>query len=102
MPLMGFESSVVYYDSEARFAGESKYPLTKMVALAMDAVTSFSVVTLCLITPVGFLVFFFAACMSVFVLWVRLFTDVAVRGWASTEPPRVYRRLICVSQAAIA
>ena len=87
IPLIGFESAVVYYDRNVRFAGESKYPLRKMIALALDAVTSFSVVPLRLITLLGFVVFFLTACMSVFVLWVRFFTDWAIPGWTSTLLP---------------
>lgn len=87
VPLIGFESAVVYYDRDARFAGESKYPLRKMIGLALDAVTSFSVVPLRLITLIGFLVFVFTAIMSAFIFWIRFFTDVAVPGWASTLLP---------------
>jgi glycosyltransferase involved in cell wall biosynthesis len=87
VPLIGYESAVVYYDRDARFAGESKYPLRKMIGLALDAVTSFSVVPLRLITLVGFLVFLFTTIMSGFIFWIRLFTDVAVPGWASTLLP---------------
>jgi glycosyltransferase involved in cell wall biosynthesis len=87
IPLIGFDSAVVYYDRDARFAGESKYPLKRMVALALDAVTSFSVAPLRLITLIGFIVFFFTTCMSVFILWIRFFTDLAVPGWASTLLP---------------
>ena len=43
VPLIGFKSDYVYYDRGERFAGESKYPLKKMVALALDGITSFSV-----------------------------------------------------------
>ena len=87
IPLIGFESTIVEYDRDARFAGESKYPLKKMIALALDAVTSFSVIPLRLITFIGFLVFLFATGMSVFILWIRLFTDIAVPGWTSTLLP---------------
>lgn len=87
VPLIGYESAVVYYDRDPRFAGESKYPLRKMIGLALDAVTSFSVVPLRLITLVGFLVFLFTAAMSAFILWIRLFTDMAVPGWTSTLLP---------------
>jgi glycosyltransferase involved in cell wall biosynthesis len=87
IPLIGFRSATVTYDRGARFAGESKYPVRRMVALAVDAITSFSVVPLRLITMMGFLVFFFSAAMSGYVLWTRLFTDIAVPGWASTVLP---------------
>lgn len=87
IPLIGYKSAIVYYDRDARFAGESKYPLRKMIGLALDAVTSFSVVPLRFISLLGFLVFLFTAVMSGYVLWIRLFTEIAVPGWASTLLP---------------
>jgi glycosyltransferase involved in cell wall biosynthesis len=87
IPLIGFRSATVHYDRGPRFAGESKYPVRKMVEFALDAITSFSVVPLRMITVIGFLVFFFSTVMSGYVLWTRLFTDIAVPGWASTVLP---------------
>lgn len=87
VPLIGFKPSIVYYDRDARFAGESKYPLRKMIGLALDAVTSFSVVPLRFITFLGFAVFLFSVVMSGYVLWLRLFTTFAIPGWASTLLP---------------
>src|SRR6185312_7613500 len=69
VPLIGFKSSVVYYTRSERLAGVSKYPLRKMLALALDAVTSFSVVPLRLISALGFLVFLCSAAMGVWTLW---------------------------------
>jgi polyisoprenyl-phosphate glycosyltransferase len=87
VPLIGFKSAIVYYTRSERFAGESKYPLRKMIALALDAVTSFSIAPLRFITSLGFLVFLLSAAMGVWTLWVRLFTDRAVPGWTSTLLP---------------
>lgn len=87
VPLIGFRSAVVYYARSERFAGVSKYPLRKMLALALDAVTSFSIVPLRLITALGFLVFLLSCVMGAWTLWVRLFTDHAVPGWTSTLLP---------------
>src|SRR5690242_3237315 len=87
VPLIGFTSSVVYYTRMERLAGTSKYPLRKMLALALDAVTSFSVVPLRLISALGFVVFLFSAAMGLWTLGVRLFTDRAVPGWTSTLLP---------------
>lgn len=87
VPLIGFKSAIVYYDRDSRFAGESKYPLKKMIGLALDAVTSFSVVPLRFITFLGFVVFLFTVVMSGYVLWIKLFTQIAVPGWASTLLP---------------
>jgi glycosyltransferase involved in cell wall biosynthesis len=87
VPLIGFKSAIVYYTRAERFAGESKYPLHKMLALALDAVTSFSVAPLRLISGLGFLVFLLSAAMGAWTLWVKLFTAHAVPGWASTLLP---------------
>jgi polyisoprenyl-phosphate glycosyltransferase len=87
VPLIGFKSAIVYYTRTERFAGVSKYPLRKMVALALDAVTSFSVAPLRFISGVGFAVFLLSAAMGMWTLWVKLFTDHAVPGWASTLLP---------------
>jgi polyisoprenyl-phosphate glycosyltransferase len=87
VPLIGFHSAIVYYTRTERFAGESKYPLRKMITLALDAVTSFSIAPLRFITALGFLVFFLSAAMGLWTLWVRLFTDRAVPGWTSTLLP---------------
>ena len=87
VPLIGFRSSSVYYDRKERTAGESKYPLTKMLALAWNAITSFSVVPLRVITVLGAAVFVASMTVSLWVLWVRLFTDAALPGWASIVLP---------------
>ncbi|HEX8755946.1 MAG TPA: glycosyltransferase family 2 protein [Steroidobacteraceae bacterium] len=87
VPLIGFKSSVVYYTRTERMAGVSKYPLRKMMALAMDAVTSFSVVPLRLISALGVLVFLFSIGMGAWTLWIKLFSGRAVPGWTSTLLP---------------
>jgi glycosyltransferase involved in cell wall biosynthesis len=90
VPLIGFKSEIVYYDRTGRLAGESKYPLRKMIALALDAVTSFSVVPLRMITYTGFLIFSGSMVVTLWALWVRLFTDDAVPGWTSTVLPMYF------------
>ena len=55
-PLVGFKSDVVYYERNERFAGESKYPLKKMLNFAWDGITSFSVKPLRLIASIGFFI----------------------------------------------
>jgi glycosyltransferase involved in cell wall biosynthesis len=87
VPLIGFKSAIVYYTRSERLAGKSKYPLRKMIALALDAVTSFSVAPLRFITGIGFLVFLLSGAMGLWTIWVKLFTDRAVPGWASTLLP---------------
>ena len=87
MPLVGFRTAVVKYERQERFAGSTKYPFVKMLSLALNAITSFSVVPLRLITAVGFIVFSFSALMVFWTLWVRFFTNEAVPGWTSTTLP---------------
>lgn len=87
IPLLGFRSEIVYYDRAKRFAGQSKYPLRKMVALALEAITSFSVVPLRLIALLGFAVFAGTIFVSLWALWVRLFSNAAVPGWTSVVLP---------------
>ena len=82
-PLAGFQSDVVYYDRAERFAGESKYPFKKMLAFAIDGITSFSVKPLRLITTVGMVIFVLSLFMLLYALisWVSGHT---VSGWTST------------------
>lgn len=87
VPLLGFRADIVQYERKERFAGVSKYPLRKMIAFALEGITSFSVVPLRVITFLGFAVFGFTVTISAWVLWVRLFSDQAIPGWASTVLP---------------
>lgn len=87
VPSIGFKSAVVKYNRQERLAGSSKYPFRKMLGFALNGITSFSVVPLRIIAIVGFVVFALSALMSVWVVAVRLFTDQAVPGWASTVLP---------------
>lgn len=82
-PLVGFQSDVVAYDRSERFAGESKYPFKKMLAFAIDGITSFSVKPLRLITTVGMGIFVVSLFMLLYTLisWV---TGKTVVGWTST------------------
>ncbi|MDD3334662.1 MAG: glycosyltransferase family 2 protein [Eubacteriales bacterium] len=82
-PLVGFQSDVVTYDRSERFAGESKYPFKKMLAFAIDGITSFSVKPLQLITSVGIVIFIISLCMLLYTLvsWIGGNT---VTGWTST------------------
>ncbi|MBQ7867726.1 MAG: glycosyltransferase family 2 protein [Clostridia bacterium] len=82
-PLVGFQSDVVYYDRSERFAGESKYPFKKMLAFAIDGITSFSVKPLRLITTVGLVIFVVSLLMLLYAL-ISWITGNAVLGWTST------------------
>lgn len=87
IPTIGFSTAEVYYDRAERFAGESKYPLKKMLALAVDGITSFSAVPLRFIAGLGLIIFVFSMVISAWALGVRLFTDEAIPGWASSVLP---------------
>ena len=87
VPQLGFPSTTVEYERHERFAGESKYPLRKMLGLAANGITSFSAVPLRLIALVGVLVFLTSFAMIGWVLYVRVFTVQAVPGWASSVIP---------------
>jgi polyisoprenyl-phosphate glycosyltransferase len=90
VPLLGYKTDTVFYERGDRFAGESKYPLRKMLAFAIEGITSFSNIPLRLITTVGFAVSFFAFLMVFWVLGIRIFTEQAVPGWASTVIPTFF------------
>lgn len=79
---IGFPQVGLPYERAARFAGKTKYPLRKMLGLALDGIVSFSVVPLRLVTLLGFLSAFAAFVGIVYTLWVRLLTHSWVRGWA--------------------
>lgn len=87
IPLIGFKSTCIEYSRKERFAGTSKYPFKKMLKLAIEGITSFSVVPLQMITYIGFIVFVASFGVLAWVLSVALFTDQAVPGWASTVLP---------------
>ena len=87
VPLIGFKATTLEYSRKERFAGESKYPLMKMLKLASDGVTSFSVVPLQIITMLGFIVFLGSFLLMAWVFGVTLFTGDTIPGWASTVLP---------------
>jgi len=82
VPLIGYKSDVVTYERHERFAGESKYPLKKMLAFATDGITSFSIKPIRLITVCGFLIFVVSLLMLLYSLVVH-FTGKTVHGWTS-------------------
>jgi polyisoprenyl-phosphate glycosyltransferase len=87
VPQLGFPSATVGYERAERFAGESKYPIGKMLALAWQGVTSFSAAPLRAITTLGMLVSVLSLGMGLWALGIRLFTNEAVPGWASIVIP---------------
>ncbi|TLE01556.1 glycosyltransferase family 2 protein [Helicobacter japonicus] len=87
VPLLGFKTDVVEYDRLERFAGESKYPLKKMLSFAWNGITSFSVMPLRLVSVLGVMFFLLSIIFGCYALFVKLFTDGVVYGWASTIIP---------------
>lgn len=82
-PLVGFNSTVVYYDRAERMAGKSHYPLKKMLSFAIDGITSLSIKPIRMITFLGFLVSLLSLVGVVWTL-VQYFLENTVSGWAST------------------
>lgn len=82
VPLIGYKTDCVYYDRAERFAGESKYPLRKMLTFAFDGITSFSVVPVHMVLIMGLL--FLLVAFSI-LIWVGylIITGGTIRGWAS-------------------
>lgn len=81
---VGFKQTEVVYDRPARFAGETKYPLRKMIKFAIDGITSFSIVPLRLATYLGLAIAFLSFCLAMWAIYVKLFNVQAVPGWATT------------------
>lgn len=82
-PLVGFKSTQVYYERHERIAGESHYPLSKMLGLAFDGITSLSVKPIHTVIGFGMIVSLLSFCMIIYVL-VSFFMGSAVQGWVST------------------
>jgi glycosyltransferase involved in cell wall biosynthesis len=80
---VGFRQTAVLYDREARFAGETKYPLRKMIRFAIDGITSFSVVPLKLATWLGLIGGVAAVLMGVALLTIKFFDFGQVPGWTT-------------------
>jgi glycosyltransferase involved in cell wall biosynthesis len=96
---IGFKTAIVTYDRAPRVAGESKYPLRKMIALALEGITAFSTMPLRFITIVGFIVSFVSLSLGAWALLAAFLSPRVVPGWASTVIP-IYSmcgvQLICL------
>ena len=79
-PLIGYKNDIVYYERNERFAGESKYPLKKMLNFAWDGITSFSVKPLRMICSIGFIILFISIAIMIYSL-IRKITGNTVDGW---------------------
>ena len=82
VPQIGYKWTTVEYERAKRFAGESKYPLKKMLSFAFDGITSFSVKPMRMILVLGALIFFLSILALIWALIAR-FTGHSVGGWAS-------------------
>lgn len=83
VPQMGFKSTSVTYERHERFAGESKYPLKKMLAFAFDGITSFSIRPIRIITILGVIIFAFSLLMIIYFFIINLLGH-TIPGWTST------------------
>jgi len=83
IPLIGFQSCNVYYERHERFAGESKYPLKKMLSFAINGITSFSTKPLKLITSLGFIMFVVSIVAFIWSFIVKI-AGLTIDGWSST------------------
>ncbi|MBB3108756.1 glycosyltransferase involved in cell wall biosynthesis [Paenibacillus phyllosphaerae] len=82
VPMIGFRSTSVYYDRLERFAGESKYPLRRMIAFALEGITSLSIRPIRLVTAAGFIMFGVSLLAALYAIIAKL-TGEAVSGWTS-------------------
>ena len=82
MPLIGYQTDSVYYDRKERAAGESKYPLKKMLALAFNGISSFSVKPISMILGIGLIIILVSLLALVYALF-SYFTGSVVPGWTS-------------------
>lgn len=87
IPLLGFQTAKVKYERHARFQGVTKYPLHRMIALAVDGITSFSSVPLKWITWLGGFISLAAMITGIWALCIKLFTETAIPGWTSIVVP---------------
>ena len=83
VPMIGFKSDIVEYERNERFAGESKYPLKKMLAFALEGITSLSIKPIRTITSLGLIIFLISIIMMVYFL-ARYFNGNTIQGWTST------------------
>lgn len=82
VPMIGYRTDVVEYERGERYAGESKYPLKKMLAFALEGITSLSVKPLRIITALGFLIFVISIIMIIYNI-ARWAAGATVTGWTS-------------------
>lgn len=82
VPMIGFKTDIVEYERSERFAGESKYPLKKMVSFALDGITSLSIKPIRFITSLGFLLFVISIILLIYYV-IGYFMGKTIQGWAT-------------------
>lgn len=82
VPMIGFKTDIVEYERSERFAGESKYPLKKMISFALDGITSLSIKPIRFITSLGFLLFVISIVLLIYYV-VGYFMGKTIQGWAT-------------------
>lgn len=82
IPMIGYKTDYVYYERNERFAGESKYPLSKMISFAIEGITSLSVRPIRLISALGFTVFLISIFYFVYIV-IQFFAGNTIPGWSS-------------------
>lgn len=82
IPMIGYPSDFVYYERGRRFAGESKYPVRKMIAFAIEGITSLSIRPIRLITLLGIFIFIMSIVMLIY-SFVRHFMGATIVGWTT-------------------
>ncbi len=92
IPQLGFDTAIVTYERAERFAGTSKYPIRKMLAFALEGITSFSTRPLRLVTLLGLVISLLALALTIWASFAALVLEITIPGWASTVIP-IY--LIC-------
>ena len=80
VPQVGYKTDIAYYERSERVAGESKYPLKKMLAFAIDGITSFSIKPLRMITSIGFIILILSFVVLIYSIIMKLIGN-TVSGW---------------------
>lgn len=83
VPLVGFKSDIVYYKQLARAAGETKYSSIKRISLALEAITSFSIAPLRIMSAFGVVLFALCGIYGSYAIYVKFFTTTPLAGWTS-------------------
>jgi hypothetical protein len=82
VPMLGYKTGIAYYERKERMAGESKYPLGKMLMFALEGITSLSVKPIRIITVLGFSIFIMSLAMAAYSV-IQYFREDVVPGWSS-------------------